>query len=130
MNAPSARRRLRLLDVLVVATLLATAIFAAWRFRLWRDRVEEARLRQVHTLAGAVEEHPEFRSAVLGTTRRVWVYLPPPYAQEPERRFPVLYMQDGQNVFDGATAFLAGSGRWTRRSSTCPGRGGSSRSSW
>ena len=38
----------------------------------------------------------------------MWVYLPPRYAQEPERRFPVLYMHDGQNVFDGATAFLAG----------------------
>ena len=38
----------------------------------------------------------------------MWVYLPPQYAGEPERRFPVLYLQDGQNVFDGATAFLAG----------------------
>jgi predicted alpha/beta superfamily hydrolase len=55
-----------------------------------------------------VERHPDFRSAVLGATRRVWVYLPPRYAAEPARRFPVLYLQDGQNVFDGATAFLAG----------------------
>ena len=102
----SAARRLR--HALVVATLLVAAAVAAWRIRLWRDREEEARLRQVHTLTGAVEEHPEFQSAILGSTRRVWVYLPPQYAREPERRFPVLYMQDGQNVFDGATAFLAG----------------------
>ena len=108
MNAPSHRRRFRLRDVLVAAALLGAAAVAAWRIRLWRDHEEEARLRQVHTLAGAVEPHPEFRSVVLGATRRVWVYLPPQYAQEPERRFAVLYMQDGQNVFDGATAFLAG----------------------
>ena len=55
-----------------------------------------------------MEPHPEFRSAILGQTRQVWVYLPPQHAREPGRRFPVLYMQDGQNVFDGATAFLAG----------------------
>ena len=32
------------------------------------------------------------------------VYLPPGYP-EPNRRYPVLYMQDGQNLFDPATAF-------------------------
>jgi predicted alpha/beta superfamily hydrolase len=30
------------------------------------------------------------------------------YEEEPVRRFPVLYMHDGQNVFDGATAYIAG----------------------
>jgi len=100
--------RLALADVLVVAALVVAAAVAAWRIRLWRDREAETRLREIHTLTGSVEVHPEFRSAVLGTTRRVWVYLPPPYAREPERRFSVLYMQDGQNVFDGATAFVAG----------------------
>jgi len=32
------------------------------------------------------------------------VYLPPGYERE-TRRYPVLYMQDGQNLFDSATAF-------------------------
>ena len=41
--------------------------------------------------------------------RRVWVYLPPQYHDEPERRYPVLYMLDGQNVFDQATSFA---GEW------------------
>lgn len=41
--------------------------------------------------------------------RRVWVYLPPQYDAEPERRFPVLYMLDGQNVFDQGTSFA---GEW------------------
>lgn len=41
--------------------------------------------------------------------RRVWVYLPPGYHADPARRFPVLYMFDGQNVFDAATSFA---GEW------------------
>ena len=44
----------------------------------------------------------------LGRTRRVWIYLPPDYASS-ARRYPVLYLHDGQNVFDAATAF---SGEW------------------
>jgi predicted alpha/beta superfamily hydrolase len=35
------------------------------------------------------------RSAVLGETRRINVYLPPPYAASPATRLPVLYMPDG-----------------------------------
>jgi len=46
--------------------------------------------------------------ARLGRTRRVWIYLPPGYATT-RGRFPVLYLQDGQNVFDGATSFA---GEW------------------
>jgi predicted alpha/beta superfamily hydrolase len=41
--------------------------------------------------------------------RPVWVYLPPGYEQDTERRYPVLYMMDGQNVFDDATSFA---GEW------------------
>lgn len=41
----------------------------------------------------------------LGRDRYVSVYLPPNYHDEPDRRFPVLYMWDGQNLFDPATAF-------------------------
>jgi predicted alpha/beta superfamily hydrolase len=41
--------------------------------------------------------------------RRVWVYLPPGYATETSRRYPVLYLLDGQNVFDLGTSFA---GEW------------------
>jgi predicted alpha/beta superfamily hydrolase len=34
-------------------------------------------------------------SAVLGETRRINVYLPPAYAEDPAARFPVLYIPDG-----------------------------------
>ena len=50
-----------------------------------------------------------FAMPQLGRTRRVWLYLPPAYAANPARRYPVLYLHDGQNVFDAATSF---SGEW------------------
>ncbi|MBV9761320.1 MAG: alpha/beta hydrolase [Acidobacteriaceae bacterium] len=37
--------------------------------------------------------------------RDVIVYLPPDYDSSPDRRYPVLYLHDGQNLFDAATAF-------------------------
>lgn len=37
------------------------------------------------------------------------VYLPPGYEDQPDRRYPVLYLFDGQNVFDDRTAFA---GEW------------------
>jgi predicted alpha/beta superfamily hydrolase len=40
--------------------------------------------------------------------REMIVYLPPMYEAEGERRFPVLYMQDGQNLFDPETSFIPG----------------------
>lgn len=37
--------------------------------------------------------------------RLVTVYLPPGYDDHPDRRYPVLYMQDGQNLFEHQRAF-------------------------
>lgn len=44
----------------------------------------------------------------LKRTRRIWVYLPEDYAFN-KRQYPVLYMQDGQNLFDGMTSSF---GEW------------------
>ena len=38
----------------------------------------------------------------------VLVYLPPGYDSTQQRRFPVLYMQDGQNLFDPETSYMKG----------------------
>ncbi len=51
------------------------------------------------TYTGVIEEHAQVASAFL-PPRDVFVYLPPCYADEPARRYPVLYLHDGQNVFD------------------------------
>jgi predicted alpha/beta superfamily hydrolase len=56
----------------------------------------------VHILA------PAFAMPQLRRTRRVWVYLPPGY-EGSTRRYPVLYLQDGQNIFDQYTSFA---GEW------------------
>ena len=53
---------------------------------------------------GEIRRHPDFGSRYVGA-RTVEVWLPRAYAAEPNRRFPVLYMQDGQNLFDPAVSF-------------------------
>ena len=44
----------------------------------------------------------------LGRKRRVWIYLPKNY-DKLKKRYPVIYMQDGQNLFD---AYTSGYGEW------------------
>ena len=58
-----------------------------------------------HTLTGNIKRHRAFHSRFLGNRRDVLVYLPPGYSRFSSRRYPVLYMHDGQNVFDAATSF-------------------------
>jgi len=58
-----------------------------------------------HTLTGNIQSHTHFESRILGNRRDILVYLPPGYRRATTRRFPVLYMHDGQNLFDAATAF-------------------------
>ena len=57
-----------------------------------------------HTLTGDIRRHAAFPSRLLANQRDVLVYLPPGYARS-RRRYPVLYLHDGQNVFDAATSF-------------------------
>lgn len=47
------------------------------------------------------QRHPNFPSKFV-TARNVDVWCPPDYAQQPEKRYPVIYMHDGQNLFDPA----------------------------
>jgi len=49
--------------------------------------------------------HQQFPSKITDEKHDFIVYLPPMYDAGADRRFPVLYMQDGQNLFDPATAF-------------------------
>jgi len=54
---------------------------------------------------GRLRYHHRFASKFLSTPRDVVVYLPPGYDDSSPARYPVLYLQDGQNLFDPATAF-------------------------
>lgn len=49
-----------------------------------------------------------FRMTELGRTRRIWIRLPVDYDQS-KKKYPVLYMHDGQNLFDAATSYA---GEW------------------
>jgi enterochelin esterase-like enzyme len=53
-------------------------------------------------------KHEQFPSRFLRNKRDLIVYLPPGYDQQPARQFPVLYLHDGQNLFDGSTSFIPG----------------------
>jgi predicted alpha/beta superfamily hydrolase len=89
-------------------------------------------------LAGAVDGpphprvhlHGDFESEALGEDREIIVYVPPGYEEQSERAYPVLYMHDGQNLFDGRTSFLPGR-TWQVREhadaaiGTCEGGAGS-----
>ncbi|RZJ29522.1 MAG: alpha/beta hydrolase [Flavobacterium sp.] len=52
--------------------------------------------------------NPAFYMPQLDRYRKVWLYLPPDYNSS-TKHYPVLYMQDGQNLFDDATSFA---GEW------------------
>ena len=57
-----------------------------------------------HSVAGDLRVLPGLYSPQLNNSRDVLVYLPPGH-EDAGRQFPVLYMQDGQNLFDRGTAF-------------------------
>ena len=63
------------------------------------------------TIHGAVVKLiASFHSTALGNDRTIWAYLPPSYDENPRARFPVVYMHDGQNLFDPALAY--GGNEW------------------
>lgn len=59
---------------------------------------------QEPTLSGHFRLHQGFQSKLLDHARDIIVYLPPSYAHDPDRRYPILYMNDGNNLFNAATA--------------------------
>lgn len=67
-----------------------------------------ASAQQPHTLTGDIRVHKSFHSQFLPRDRDVLVYLPPGYDAAKRTRYPVIYFHDGQNLFDGATSFIAG----------------------
>ena len=60
------------------------------------------------TLAARLKKEEHFVSRLVEEHHDLLVYLPPMYEAEGARRFPVLYMQDGQNLFDPETSFIKG----------------------
>lgn len=62
-----------------------------------------------HTISGnVIELDYNFYMPELESSRRIWIYFPPDYNTS-ENNYPVIYMQDGQNIFDYASSFA---GEW------------------
>jgi predicted alpha/beta superfamily hydrolase len=73
----------------------------------WQDNHPAAA--KVHTASAQVHIiNEKFEIPQLGRQRRVWIYLPAGY-QSSKKKYPVIYMHDGQNLFD---AFTSGYGEW------------------
>ena len=72
---------------------------------LWHEAEEKVEAETPHP---RLKVHRGFRSRILPDRRDLIVYLPPQYDTEPNRHYPVLYLHDGQNLFDPETSFIKG----------------------
>lgn len=68
-----------------------------WASHFPKKAKESTALKNVHILDTA------FYLPQLNRHRRIWIYLPSSYTTS-HKKYPVLYMHDGQNLFDNATA--------------------------
>lgn len=74
----------------------------------WKDAFAPAIKR--HTASVNVRLYDSTFSMIpLDRRRSISVYLPPNYDAQPNKRYPVLYLQDGQNCFD---SYNAAFGEW------------------
>ena len=82
----------------------------------WKDALGDSK---EHTVIGDLKIIDRFPIPQLHRLRRIWVWLPPGY-EGSDKRYPVLYMQDGQNVFDRKTSYA---GEWQVDESLASGIG-------
>lgn len=75
---------------------------AGWQDNFKAEEKKHTASANVHILSD------KFEIPQLGRQRRVWIYLPDGY-ETSHRKYPVIYMQDGQNLFD---AYTSGYGEW------------------
>ena len=86
---------------------------AGHRIRSHQDRLETQIQSQVFPPPGEpphprVHKHAGFTSRFLPGRRDISVYVPPGYDESQDRRYPLLILHDGQNLFDPATSFIPG----------------------
>lgn len=72
---------------------------------IWTDYTAD---RPYHTVVGKLLLHERVWSPQLRNERAVYVWLPPDYERS-ARRYPVVYMHDGQNLFDEPISYA---GEW------------------
>jgi len=84
------------LQVTKDTTLIIRPLF--WKRRILQQKPEPI----IH---GKVEYHRQLGGDGLNHKRDIIVWLPPSYEKNTKKHYPVLYMHDGQNIFDPTTAF-------------------------
>jgi predicted alpha/beta superfamily hydrolase len=73
----------------------------------WRD--DFAAVTKMHTASKQVHVmDTAFFIPQLNRARRIWIYLPEGY-EKTKKEYPVMYMHDGQNIFD---EYTSGFGEW------------------
>lgn len=97
-GAATANRQLK-----VDADITEDLVVEEWQDRFPAPAKKSTASKNVHIIDTA------FLIPQLKRTRRIWVYLPEGYDSNTKSRYPVMYMHDGQNVFDESTAY---SGEW------------------
>lgn len=85
--------------------IAGAALSAALGWYAWQQQSPAAKHA---TAADNVTVLPALNMAGLDRSRPLRIYLPPGYGSSDER-YPVLYMHDGQNLFDDATSYV---GEW------------------
>lgn len=83
-----------------------TADILAWNDDFKSGNVPEKREHSASVNVKIIDT--AFYMPQLKRKRRIWIYLPQGYAAS-KKKYPVLYMQDGQNLFDDATSYA---GEW------------------
>lgn len=73
-------------------------MIAGWKDDFPDKPVPNTASKNVHVLDSA------FFIPQLNRYRRIWIYLPASYQKEKNKFYPVLYMHDGQNLFNQQTA--------------------------
>src|SRR5258708_27900090 len=64
--------------------------------------------RRKETRRGTLDHIRGFHSDILSNDRLITIYLPPGYNEGDDARYPVLYVHDGQNLFEPERAFIPG----------------------
>jgi predicted alpha/beta superfamily hydrolase len=95
---------------LLLARLAFAGVAAAVTLATPSAHAADASPSRAATAGPGVHVLPQpFAMPGLGRERTVRLYLPPSYAARADKRYPVIYMHDGQNLFDDATSYA---GEW------------------
>src|ERR1700689_2075464 len=88
------------MTALRIATILLAASFAT-------IQIDSREQKPKCSVVGHLVLEP-LTSKVFGNTRMLRVWLPPGYdAKDHAKRYPVLYLNDGQNLFDACTSMFS-----------------------